>query len=139
MASPLALVEQHYRNVSSANINAEDELFSPDVETIDPGAGMLRGLEAFKLYERAFQRAFPDGKLVLKSAIEAGNKVAVEGAYTGTHTGPLTGPNGEIPPTNRPLDLDFSDLFEIDGDRIIRHRIYYDQVQFMSQLGLMQR
>src|SRR6266852_8778291 len=138
MSRLLALVEQHYRNVSSANIDAEDELFSPDVETIDPGAGTLRGLPAFKMYEEGFQRAFPDGKLVLKSAIEAGNKVAVEGAYTGTHTGPLRGPKGEIPPTNRPLNLEFSDLFEIDGSRITRHRIYYDQVQFMSQLGLMQ-
>jgi len=90
MTSPLELVEQHYRNVSSADIDAEDELFSPDVETVDPGAGTLLGLEAFKMYEQGFQRAFPDGKLVLKSAIEVGNKVAV------------------------------------------------DQVQFMSQLGLMQ-
>ena len=138
MASPLALVEQHYRNVSLANIDADDELFSLDVETIDPGAGPLHGLAAFKAYMQAFQRAFPDGKLVLKSAIEAGNKVAVEGAYIGTHTGPLHGPNGEIPPTNRPLNLDVSDVFEIDGDRITRHRIYYDQVQFMRQLGLMQ-
>ena len=65
MASPLELVEQHYRNVSSADIDAEDELFSPDVETIDPGAGTLHGIEAFKGYEAAFRRAFPDGKLVL--------------------------------------------------------------------------
>jgi hypothetical protein len=40
--------------------------------------------------------------------------------------------------TNRPLNLEFSDLFEIDGNRITIHRIYYDQVQFMGQLGLMQ-
>jgi ketosteroid isomerase-like protein len=133
MTSPLELVKQHYFNVSAANFDGEDALFSPDVETIDPGAGTLHGIQAFKGYEAAFQRAFPDGKLVLKSAIEAGNKVAVEGAYTG----PLTGPGGEIPPTQRPLNLDFSDLFETDGDRITRHRIYYDQVQFMSQLGLM--
>jgi ketosteroid isomerase-like protein len=73
MTSPLELVEQHYRNVSSANIDAEDELFSPDVETIDPRAG-----------------------------------------------------------------TEFSDLFETDGNRITRHRMYYDQVQFMSQLGLIQ-
>jgi ketosteroid isomerase-like protein len=78
MSSPLELVEQHYRNMSSADIDAEDELFSPDVETIDPGAGTLLGLEAFKMYERGFQRAFPDGKLVLKSAIAAGNKLAVD-------------------------------------------------------------
>ena len=44
----------------------------------------------------------------------------------------------EIPPSQRPLNLDFSDLFETDGERITRHRIYYDQVQFMSQLGLVQ-
>jgi ketosteroid isomerase-like protein len=49
----------------------------------------------------------------------------------------LAGPRGEIPPTNRALSLDFSDLFETDGERITRHRIYYDQVQLMSQLGLM--
>src|SRR5947208_12572810 len=106
MASPLELVGQHYRNVASADIDAEAELFSPDVETIDPGAGTLRGLQAFKTYEKSFQRAFPDGKLVLKSSIEAGNKVAVEGAYTGTHTGPLSGPSGDIAPTNRRLNLE---------------------------------
>jgi len=138
MTSPLELVKRHYLNVSAANFDAEGELISPDVETIDPGAGRLRGLQTFKGHEAACQRAFPNGKLVLKSAIEAGNKVAVEGVYTGTHTGPLAGPRGEIPPTQRPLNLDFSDLFETDGERIPRHRIYNDQVQFMSQLGLMQ-
>jgi hypothetical protein len=102
MTSPLELVKRRYQNVSSANFDGEDELFSPDVETIDPGAGTLHGIEAFKGYEAAFQRAFPDGKLVLKSAIEAGNKVAVEGAYTGTHTGPLTVPAARSrPPSAR--------------------------------------
>jgi|SRR5438067_7901852 len=123
MSSPLELVKRHYLNVSAANFDAEGELISPDVETIDPGAGRLRGLQTFKGHEAACQRAFPNGKLVLKSAIEAGNKVAVEGVYTRTHTGPLAGPRGEIPPTQRPLNLDFSDLFETDGDRITRHRI----------------
>jgi hypothetical protein len=100
MTSPLELVKRHYLNVSAANFDAEDELFSPDVETIDPGAGTLRGLQAFNGYEAAFQRAFPYGKLVLKSAIEAGTRVAVEGVDTGTHTRPLAGPRGEIPPTH---------------------------------------
>lgn len=49
----------------------------------------------------------------------------------------MSSPLGEIPPTQRLLNLDFSDLFETDGDRITRHRIYYDQVQLMSQIGLM--
>ena len=74
MTSPLELVKRHYRNVSAANFDGEDELFSPDVETIDPGAGTLRGIAAFKGYEAAFQRAFPDGQLVLKSAIEGATR-----------------------------------------------------------------
>src|SRR5258708_35524972 len=115
MTSPLELVKRHYLNVSAANFDGEDELFSPEVETIDPSAGTLHGLEAFKGYEAAFQRAFPDGKLVLKSAIEAGNKVAVEGAYTGTHTAPLTGRRGRIPPTTPPLNRHVSDLLQTDS------------------------
>ncbi|MDE3076414.1 MAG: ester cyclase [Chloroflexota bacterium] len=136
MSTPLALVEQHYRNVSNGQIDAEDQLFSPAVETLDPSAGTLPNLEAFKAYERAFQRAFPDGKLVLESAIQQGNRVAVEGAFTGTHTGPLASPQGEIPATNRAVNLRVSDIFEVSGELITKHRIYYDQVQLLSQLGL---
>jgi hypothetical protein len=49
---PLTLVDQHYRYVSSANIDAEDEAFSPDVQTLDPGAGTLRRPQAFTMCEQ---------------------------------------------------------------------------------------
>ena len=131
------IVEQHYRNVASADYAAEDAIFSPDVVTVDPGAGTLEGLPAFKAYEEVFHRAFPDGRLVLKSAVEAGSTVAAQGVFVGTHAGPLAGPAGEIPPTHRKLELPFADFFEIENGRIVSHRIYYDQVAFMQQLGLM--
>lgn len=131
------IVERHYTNVSTANIDAEDEIFSPNVVTVDPGAGELRGLEAFKGYEFAFHTAFPDGRLVMTSAIEAGNRIAVEGRFVGTHAGPLASPGGEVPATNRPLDLHFTDIFEVENGKIVAHRIYYDQMAFMAQLGLL--
>jgi ketosteroid isomerase-like protein len=131
------LIERHYANVSTGNIEAENEIFSPDVVTVDPGAGELRGLDAFKGYEQAFHRAFPDGRLVLKSAVESGDHIVVEGSFVGTHTGPMVSPMGEIPPTNRPLDLRFSDHFEVRDGKIVAHRIYYDQMAFLGQLGLL--
>ena len=137
MADLQSVVQKHYDNVSSANFDAEDELFDSNVDTVDPGAGTIQGIEAFKAYERGFHQAFPDGRLTMKSAISSGNRIAVEGSFTGTHTGPLASPTGEIPPTNRTLDLAFSDIFEAEGERITRHRIYYDQVSFLAQLGLM--
>jgi steroid delta-isomerase-like uncharacterized protein len=131
------LVERHYENVSTVNIESENDIFHPDVVTIDPAAGEMRGLEAFKAYERSFHTAFPDGRLVLTSAIESDGRIAVEGSFVGTHTGPLVSPAGELPATNRSLNLAMSDFFETRDGKIVAHRIYYDQTSLLAQLGLL--
>jgi predicted ester cyclase len=136
MSKLRTLVEKHYENVADGRFDREDDIFNSDVVTVEPGAGTIHGLEGFKQYEQAFRRAFPDGRLRLESAVEEGGHIVVEGRFTGTHAGPLAGPAGEIPPTHRPLDLAFADVFEVVGDRVTKHRLYYDQVSFMSQLGL---
>src|SRR6266542_2857596 len=137
MSDLKSLIEQHYENVSTGNIDAERELFSADVVVTEPAAGTLRGLDAFLAYERAFPAAFPDGRLELKSSIELGNTIAVEGIYSGTHTGPLVGAGGTVPATNRRVELPFAEVNEVEGGRITRHAIYYDQMVFLAQLGLM--
>jgi hypothetical protein len=60
-----------------------------------------------------------------------------EGVFLSTHTGPLVGPAGEIPATGRKLELQFCDVFIARGSRFAEHHIYYDQVTFLTQLGLM--
>ena len=131
------IIEQHYQNVATANYAAEEEIFSPDAVNVDPGAGRLEGIAAFKAYEEGFRRAFPDGRLIMKSAVESGNTIATEGLFVGTHTGPMWTPNGEIPPTYRKLELPFGDFFQFENGRIVSHHIYYDQIAFMMQLGLL--
>jgi steroid delta-isomerase-like uncharacterized protein len=137
MADLKSLVEKHYDNVATADMEAEREIFAPDVVTVDPGAGTIEGLEGFLAYERGFHDAFPDGHMEVKSWVEGQGCIAVQGVFTGTQTGAMVGPGGEIPPTNRRLELPFGDFFQVSGGRITRHEIYYDQVTFLSQLGLM--
>jgi ketosteroid isomerase-like protein len=60
-----------------------------------------------------------------------------EGIFSGTHTGPLATPAGDVPPTGKPLRLAFADVFVIRDGLIVEHHIYYDQVAFLTQLGLM--
>ncbi|MHB8646226.1 MAG: ester cyclase [Thermomicrobiales bacterium] len=134
-----SLVERHYEQFANNDWDTATaaEIFSPDVETIDPGAGTMRGIEAFKAYGAAFHKAFPDGRLNLDSAVESGDTIAVEGRFTGTHTGPLAGPSGDVPPTGRKLDLPYCDVFQVKDGRITAHHVYYDQITFMTQLGLM--
>lgn len=137
MASLRSLIEKHYEQVANNDFAGVAELFHPDVVTVEPGAGTIHGLAAFTGYMAAFHSAFPDGRLNLKTAVESGDTIIVEGSFTGTNTGPMMGPGGEMPATGRALDLPYCDVFEVRDGKIVAHRVYYDQVAFMKQLGLM--
>ena len=49
----------------------------------------------------------------------------------------LASPAGEIPATNRRLNGRGVQLFKVDGDVVTDTRVYFDQVQVLTQLGLM--
>jgi ketosteroid isomerase-like protein len=131
------LVDRHYREVNTDDYSDADDIFSADVVTEPPGSGPLRGIEPFVAYGRAFHRAFPDGRIHGDRYVESGDVVVVEGRFTGTHTGPLDTPTGQIPATGRPMVLPFADLFRVVDGKIAEHRIYFDTVGMLAQLGLM--
>ena len=43
----------------------------------------------------------------------------------------------EIPATGKSLDFPFSAIFRVENGKISSIRLYYDQVEVLSQLGLM--
>lgn len=132
-----ALVEKHYHQINTQNFDDASEIFSSDVETAAPGAPLMRGIEPFVAYGKAFVAAFPDGQIKLDSAIESGDTIIVEGHFTGTNTGPVQGPAGEMPATGRSIDLPFADVFQVKDGHVVSHRIYFDQLGMLAQLGLM--
>jgi hypothetical protein len=44
---------------------------------------------------------------------------------------------GEVPPTNRSLTARSVQVIRVEGDAIADRRLYSDQVQVLTQLGLM--
>jgi ketosteroid isomerase-like protein len=57
--------------------------------------------------------------------------------YVGTHTGALRSPDGaEVPATGKPFDFPFVEIFRVHGGKIRSIRIYYDQLELLTQLGL---
>ena len=137
MADLKAIVQRHYANVSAGTWEKDREIFDTGVVTVDPGAGRMEGLEPFLGYEAGFHQAFPDGRIDGMRYVEQGDVVMVEGTFSGTHTGPLVGPQGTVPPTGKRLALPFADMFRIANGRIAEHHIYYDQMAFLGQLGLL--
>ena len=131
------LVARHYAEINTNDFSDVAALFSADVVTQVPDAGVLTGIEPFVAYGQAFLRAFPDGRIHADRHLEAGDTVVVEGRFTGTNTGPLQTPAGELPPTGRTMILPFADVFRVVDGRISEHRVYYDTLGLMAQLGLL--
>jgi hypothetical protein len=61
---------------------------------------------------------------------------AAEGTLTGTQDGVLRTPNGDVAPTGRPVELRWAAVYVIDGDTLKSEHLFFDQMDFLGQLGL---
>ena len=122
--------------------NAHDEasireLTAEDIVFEGPGDVHLEGRDADMEYTMMWLNSFPDARIIVHNEVAAGDWVVQEATFEGTHTAPLQGPTGEIPPTNRAVSGRCIQVFKVEGDAIVDSRLYYDQVQLLTQLGLM--
>jgi steroid delta-isomerase-like uncharacterized protein len=112
-------------------LNAENTVFEA------PGDVHIEGREAATQYAMAWLNAFPDARLNVKNEFASGDWVVQEFTFEGTHEGTLSGPAGEIPATHRRLNGRGVQVFRVENDAVVDTRLYFDQVQVLTQLGLM--
>ncbi len=85
----------------------------------------------------ALGEAFPNAGYEIAGKYEDGDTAIDEGYLTGTHTAPLRLPSGEsIPPTGRTIRVRSADIARVEGGVVTRHHFYFDQTEFVEQLGL---
>ena len=137
MSETADLVREHYRAFNERDWSVANRIYSPDLLTIEPSSGSLRGIDAFLRMAQGFVTGFPDARLEVLALVDDGERVVTEGEFVGTNTGPLMTPQGELPPTGRSLRLPFCDVWESEAGRITNHRVYYDQMVMAGQLGLL--
>ena len=111
-------------------LSAEDEVFA------GPGV-QLEGRDATTAYAMSWLNAFEDGRLEVHNELVAGDWVVQEFVFAGTHTGTLSGPAGDIPATNRQLRGRGTQILRVENGLVVDTRLYFDQVDVMTQLGLM--
>jgi predicted ester cyclase len=102
-----------------------------------PGDVRLEGKEATTAYAMGWLNAFPDARITVHDEIVEGDWVAQRFTFDGTHEGTLQSPAGEIPATHRRLAGRGTQLIRVEGDTVAETHLYFDQVQVMTQLGLM--
>jgi steroid delta-isomerase-like uncharacterized protein len=112
-------------------LNGENAVFEA------PGDVKVEGREAATEYALGWVHAFPDARITVHNELVAGDWVVQEFTFTGTHEGTLVSPAGEIPATHKTLNGRGVQIFRIEGESVVDTRLYFDQVQVMTQLGLM--
>lgn len=103
-----------------------------------PDEGELTGRDAITSYLFHFWEAIPDVRYEAVEKYEAGDVAIDEGVVVGTNTGPLSLPSGEtMPATGKQIRIRSCDIARVEGGEITSHHFYFDQMEFMAQLGLM--
>ncbi|MFQ5986265.1 MAG: ester cyclase [Thermoplasmata archaeon] len=134
-------IESVKAGMEAFNAQDWDRFFALDHESIVTYAPdldePLKGLEAYKERFETNEKAFPDQHIETTRVFGQGDWVVLEGVFTGTHKGAFIGPGGqEVPPTNKQVELPIALVFKIEGGKLTEEHDYYDNLTFLSQLGL---
>jgi steroid delta-isomerase-like uncharacterized protein len=122
--------------------NAHDEaairaLHAENIKFEAPGAAGIEGREAVTGYAMTWLKGFPDAKITVRNEVVNGPWVVQEFTLEGTHTAPLDGPAGMIPPTGKKVSSRAVSVGRYENGQIVEARLYFDQTEVMTQLGLM--
>ncbi len=102
-----------------------------------PGDIRMEGREAATQYPMTWLRAFPDARITVHNELVAGEWVVQEFTFEGNHDATLATPTGDIPATHRHLKGRGVQILHVQNGEVADTRLYFDQVQVMTQLGLM--
>lgn len=136
VANPKELVERGTKLFNAHDVNGLADLYSPNGQVLASGGMVAKGRDEIRTFQQSWFQGFPDAKVRSERLIVAGSTVVEEGTFTGTHTGVFPTPMGDIPPTGRKVDGPYVNIFDFEGDRVIRNRLTFDRLDLLEKLGL---
>ena len=140
MADLKQIAQENINAFNTHDANAVAALDHPDVVSTVPGPTgrtELRGREAAKGYNQSWFNAFPDARVRSTNDVISGDYIVQEGTFEGTNTGPWRSEAGDMPATGRSLKGQFCQVIRTKDGKIVESNLYFDQVQVLTQLGLM--
>ncbi len=136
MASARDVILKHIDAFNDRDSGADP--WAADAEMTAPGA-QVSGRDNVIGFIAAFQEAFPDLRLEINQLLSDGPAAAAEGTMTGTHDGVLHTPDGDVAPTGQALALRWAAVYVTDGGTLKSEHLFFDQMDFLGQLGLLPR
>jgi predicted ester cyclase len=125
------------KHVAAINDRESDaDPWAADAQLVAP-AGQATGRDDVIGFLGVFQEAFPNLRLEITQLLTDGPAAAAEGTIVGTHDGVLHTPNGDVAPTGRAVELRWAAVYVTDADTLKSEHLFFDQMDFLGQLGLL--
>jgi predicted ester cyclase len=137
MAETKAIVERNLASWNAHDKGAWTSDISDVGELIAPGGMRGSGRDLRDVFYSIWTDAFPDNQIKPTVIATDGENAVLEATFEGTHTGVLNTPTGQIQPTRKHVKVPFVSVSKIRGDKFASLHLYFDQVELMTQLGLM--
>lgn len=138
VADPVEANVKAYTHVWDEIINKgnlsmfNDSNFTKDVVMYSKPTDVV-GIDSMKAYYANFVTGFSNIQFTIKDVFGQGDKLVKHWNFKGVHTGVFFG----IPPTGKAVSLDGTTLVQMSNGKIAAERDFYDNLDFMTQLGLM--
>jgi len=118
------------------DIDGFTSVLADDVSYRAPGGISGQGKTACAQFFAGWFGAFPDAHVEVHALHIAGDVAVEEGTFTGTHHGVLRSPAGDIPPTGRPVAVDYVHVLHYRDGKHVSFNLSYDRLQMIEQLGV---
>ncbi|WP_336208688.1 ester cyclase [Nonomuraea sp. LPB2021202275-12-8] len=111
-------------------------LYSPQAVFVAPG-GVAEGHEQIATFYGHMFEGFPDARATLWRKITNGSVTLHQWTLTGTHLGPFLMPGGgTLDATGQGVAVRACSTADMDGDLIVSHQFYFDQLELFASLGV---
>jgi ketosteroid isomerase-like protein len=139
MGQPRELMDKGTEAILRRDPEALRDIYAADAVATTPDAGTLHRVDEILAYNKAMIDAFSEMSYEPQGSYEVGDTVIDQGEMVGRNTGDMYLPDGQvIPATGKQVRVRSVDIATVKDGRIVRHDFYFDQLELMSQLGLMQ-
>jgi predicted ester cyclase len=137
MGDTKGIVERNIESWNAHDKTAWTRDIADDGELTAPGGISGSGRELRDMFYSLWTDAFPDNEIKPNVIVVDGENAVLEATFEGTHTGVLNAPTGPIQPTRKHVKVPFVSVSKIRGDKFTSLHLMFDQVELMTQLGLM--
>lgn len=128
--------EQGTQTFNAHDIDGFAAVLADDVVFQAPGGIRGQGRSACAQFFGGWFGAFSDAHVEVHAVHFLDDVAVEEGTFTGTHDGVLQSPQGAVPPTGRPVNLDYLQVLRFRDGKHASFNLMFDRLLMLEQLGL---